>query len=140
MRAGEGVTDRLVRPFLPQTVREGGALHFDDLGTQVAEQPAQFPARNDDAQIEHTDSRQWPAPHCGIRFRVESLCPPEGFIGVKLRRRSANTGSRTIDSPVAHGDGSLDAGSDLDVGQCPGRIELIGMQGFRRRQDGRDWH
>ena len=74
MSPGERVADGLVRPLLPQTVREGGTLHFDDLGAQVAEQPAQFSARDDDAKVEYTDTRQRPAPDDCVRLGLESRC------------------------------------------------------------------
>ncbi len=53
VRPGEGLAHRIADPGLPQTVRVVDTFDFDDVGAQVAEQPAQLASGDDDAQIEN---------------------------------------------------------------------------------------
>ena len=52
MRPGERLAHGVADPGLPQSVRVIGALDFDDFGAQVAEQPAEFAAGDDDAEVD----------------------------------------------------------------------------------------
>ena len=61
MRPGERLAHRLAEPGLSQPVRVGRALDLDHLGAQIAEQPAQFAAGDDDAEVDDPQPVEWHA-------------------------------------------------------------------------------
>ena len=86
MRPHEGFADRLALTGLPQAVGVGGALQLDDLGTEVAEQPAQLAPGDDDPQIENPQALEGQAADRPTRVRIEPRSVPVRRAAAQCRR------------------------------------------------------
>ena len=140
VRPGERVADRLILALLPQSVGVGRTLDLDDLRAQVAEQPAEFAAGDDDAQIHHPDPVEGScADRTGGRRR-ELRCPPGGLGTAGLGRRGAITGTGAIDNPVAGRNPRAHARGQFSRGERAHCTEMFGLQYLRRGQNGGDRH
>ena len=134
---------RLTRRGLPQTVRIAGALDLDDLGAEIGEQPAEFAARDDHAEIQNPQTVERP-----VRRRrspawsgLGSCCAPSrvrhhplpGAGRSKPRWRPSTTNAPT-------GTVTSTPGAIVGVGQRADRPEVLGAQGFRRAEHRGDRH
>ena len=73
---------------LAQAVGIRRALDLDDLGAEVGEQPAQFAACDDHAEVEYPQSRRTAARRrAGHVGRSDGALRPRGLVGIQLRAR-----------------------------------------------------
>ena len=140
VRPGEGITDQLIGVFLSQPVRVRRALDLDDLCAQVTEEPAQFPARDDDAKIGDTNALEGPGSHLTGGHRCERRRQPVCFTIAQGGGRRAKARACTVDNPVAAGDPCPHSGSQFGVNECTDLGEMFGLQDVGRGEHRGDWH
>ena len=132
VRPGEGITDQLIGVFLSQPVRVRRALDLDDLCAQVTEEPAQFPARDDDAKIGDTNALEGPGSHLTGGHRCERRRQPVCFTIAQGGGRRAKARACTVDNPVAAGDPCPHSGSQFGVDECTDLGEMFGLHDVGR--------
>ena len=133
----------LARRSLTQTVRIGGALDLDDLGAEVGEQPAEFAARDDHAEIQNPQTVERPVSTVaepGVVGRSDRVAlqaassPPTGGAG----RAKPSGCPSTTNAPT--GTVTSTPGAIGRLGQRADRPEVLGRQGFCRAEHRGDRH
>ncbi len=141
MRPGERLAHRVADAGLPQAVGIGGAFHLDDLGAEIAEEPAEFAAGDDDAQIDDPQSCERTTGTGGApRRRRRRAGEPVRPVPPGRRRRRAEADVAPVDGEVAHRDGGAHTGRQFGLGDGATRPEMLRGQDLRGRQHRRDRH
>ena len=120
----------LARRRLAQAVGIGGALDLDDLGAEVGEQPAQFAACDDHAEVEDPQSVERPARPCRPTGDGRNAAVAQAVSSgtERLARGVAYPAWRPSTTNGPTGTDTSGARGEIDVGQCADGTEMLRRQ------------
>src|SRR6201999_1979144 len=125
-------------PGLSQSVRIGSTFDLDDLSAQIAEQPAELAAGDDDAQVDDPQPLERTRAGTAGGGDLGPLVEPPSMVVPNARCGSAEADVLTVDGVVAGRDAAAHARDEFGVGDGAHRLKMVGRQDLRRIQSGGD--